>query len=71
MAHKKLRIGYGREVPPAMLHVEIYFYQKGAPNREAALFYATYEQIKWKNESGVSIKNWKVAANEWIWRIRQ
>ena len=66
-AVKKKEAGFGNQVPPCLLHVSIYFSQKGFSNQEAIRFFEYHESIHWKNAEGNPIQNWKTIACEWIW----
>lgn len=63
--------GYGAAVPPSLQHVKIYFDQKGLTEKAAEDFYLHYKARKWKTEKGCPIRNWKVAAANWMWVQRQ
>jgi len=62
--------GFGREMPPDYILVEIYFDQKEAP-LQAAPFFRWYESINWTGPRGASYKNWKVLASDWIFNYQQ
>jgi len=63
------RKGLGREVPPKIDHVKIYFDQQELP-QEAEKFYHWHERSKWHTATGHPVKNWKTEAAKWIWEIR-
>lgn len=66
MARKHVsQSGFGYELPPDFTLVSIYFNQKGH-QENADTFYQHYQQSDWKSETGSPIKNWKVAATDWI-----
>lgn len=59
--------GYGKDIPPLLLHVEIYFNQLNCEAKVAKDFYAHYTQRGWCNRFGQPIKDWKMHAWEWLW----
>ncbi|WP_198405698.1 hypothetical protein [Chitinophaga caeni] len=63
--------GCGGTVPPSLQHVKIYFDQKGLPEKAAEGFFRYYQARKWKTEKGCPVRNWKVAATNWIWLHQQ
>lgn len=65
------RDGYGNTVPPPIQHVKIYFDQKGLSEKAAIGFYQYYKVRKWKTAKDFPIRNWKVAASNWIWLHRE
>ncbi|MGX5690252.1 hypothetical protein [Arcticibacter tournemirensis] len=62
--------GYGYEVPPPLETVYIYFNQK-AHSSIAESFFKYFENRGWKSTSGIYLKNWKVAASNWIFEHEQ
>lgn len=62
--------GFGYEVPPLHETVYIYFNQK-AHSSIAESFFKHFENRGWKSTSGTSLKNWKVAASNWIFEHEQ
>ncbi|WP_439585168.1 hypothetical protein [Dyadobacter bucti] len=59
--------GFGNQVPPSWHQVHVYFSQQAASNKEAMDFFKHYQQRKWLNDRGKSLKNWKKLAWTWIW----
>lgn len=59
--------GYGRDVPPAQHHVEVYFIQKGLGIFQAHRFYERYSKRGWLRKDGFPIQDWKRLAWQWIW----
>jgi hypothetical protein len=51
--------------------VWIYFSQKGKAEEDAKAFFAHYKKTKWKSKRGKPVRNWKAAANNWIWEHRK
>ncbi|MCF3109633.1 hypothetical protein LL912_12705 [Niabella sp. CC-SYL272] len=41
------------------------------PTKAADGFYQYYKSRKWKTGKGSFIRNWKTAANNWIWMHQQ
>ena len=56
---------------PDFRTVWIYFSQKGKTEADAKAFFAYYGKTKWKMKRGVSVRNWKTIANNWIWEHRE
>ncbi|MBS1521383.1 MAG: hypothetical protein JST50_10330 [Bacteroidetes bacterium] len=65
-----LQQGFGTEMPPQKVLVEIYFDQKGFTG-QAALFYDFYERSQWCSPRGTPYRNWKLLAGEWIFNYEQ
>jgi len=59
--------GDGKEVPPELGHVIVYFQQKGKSERDALDFFNYFESRKWMNQINRKVANWKKSAWEWIW----
>jgi len=58
--------GLGKQVPPLLKHVVIYFLELGKKQSEAEAFYKFYEQRKWQYR-GRLIRNWKELAWHWVY----
>jgi hypothetical protein len=58
--------GMGYIIPPLINHVAIYFLQQNLDFPDARSFYMHHEKMEWKTVSGVTQKNWKVLAKDWI-----
>ncbi|SFU14169.1 hypothetical protein SAMN04489724_4326 [Algoriphagus locisalis] len=69
--NKKTNLGYGTEVPPLLDHVKIVFDQQELGEKEAVEFFDHFEESGWKTKTGVSIKNWKQVADQWIWNLKK
>lgn len=67
---EELNSGLGRQMPPRIDYVKIYFIQKGLSETERIFFFNYFEQCKWKDQNNHEIKNWKTLACEWIWEIQ-
>ncbi|HWB28294.1 MAG TPA: toprim domain-containing protein [Chitinophagaceae bacterium] len=63
--------GCGSIVPPPLFFVQVYFNQKGRTLLGAAMFFQYYSSYKWATPRGKKIRDWKAAANNWIWNIKQ
>jgi hypothetical protein len=63
-------VGLGKQVPPALAHVLIFFDQAGFTETEAKHFYNHYEEMDWRGIKGGLIRNWKTKAQEWLWEIK-
>ena len=62
--------GFGYEMPPEKIVVEIYFDQKGFPN-QAGLFFNFYDQSNWSSPKGTPYRNWKLLASDWLFNYQQ
>jgi len=65
-----LQKGFGTEMPPQKVLVEIYFDQKGFA-AQAEVFYTHYEMADWSSPKGTPYYNWKLLAGEWIFNYEQ
>ena len=63
--------GYGKAIPPPLHFVNIYFTQKGRRLIEAREFFEFYSANKWTTPRCKKVRDWKAAANDWIWNIQQ
>lgn len=59
--------GYGKNIPPDIEQVIIYFAEKGQPEKKAMNFFHEFALRKWKNHQGKTISNWKVHAWGYIY----
>ncbi len=71
MSSAKIINGLGRQVPPPLKYVLIFFDQAGFSETEARRFYNHYEDMDWRGLKGGLIRNWKTKAQEWLWEIKQ
>jgi len=71
MSRAEISSGLGRQVPPVLAHVLIFFDQAGFHETEARRFYNHYESRDWSGLKGRQIRNWKTKAQEWLWEIKQ
>lgn len=62
-----MNTGYGKEIPPVIEHIKIWFLQKGSSVDTALSFFKFYENKGWLNSRGKQICNWKTSAWEWLW----
>jgi hypothetical protein len=70
MHSKNISTGCGKDMPPKIKLVKIYFDQKGHAEEAANEFFQHYKCRKWKTKRGCPVKDWKAAANNWIWQNR-
>ncbi len=63
--------GLGRDIPPTIQHVTIYFIQKGLTEQHAVSFFKQLEVLKWETLYGNPIRNWKTFALDWIWEMKE
>jgi hypothetical protein len=52
--------------PPTMEQVKMYFCEKGMNLKEAEHFFQLYQLRQWRTKKGSLIRQWKNAANSWI-----
>ena len=62
--------GFGYHIPPNLENVMIYFSQK-CESELADNFFNHFQKCEWKSPTGAPIRNWKVAATDWIYDHRQ
>jgi hypothetical protein len=62
--------GFGTEMPPQKMLVDIYFDQKGFTD-QAELFYNFFEKAQWSSPKGTPYRNWKLLATDWIFDYQQ
>lgn len=62
--------GFGYEMPPEKIVVEIYFDQKGFPD-QGHLFFDHYRQVNWSSPKGTPYRNWKLLASDWLFNYQQ
>jgi hypothetical protein len=60
--------GYGKNIPPAIKHVHIYFLQNGLEVKDADVFLKKMAKQKWRTKKGHPCHNWKAYAFRWILR---
>lgn len=58
--------GFGYQIPPDIENVAIYFSQKGHV-KIATNFIQYFQNCGWQTPTGAPIRNWKVAATDWIY----
>lgn len=63
---KKSGSGFGKNVPPTMQQVTVYFAQAGKSSQLAYEFCAECRSQLWLTRSGKPIRNWKKKAWEYI-----
>ncbi|RKD15311.1 hypothetical protein BCY91_06790 [Pelobium manganitolerans] len=57
-------------MPPEFDLILIYFDQKSEA-KLALEFYSEQQTLGWKTDRGAQIKNWKVAATDWLYNYYQ
>lgn len=57
--------GFGKQIPPELEHVRIYFLEKNVSLEISDSFYEYYNSKEWRSNSGKKLKNWKSLAWEW------
>jgi hypothetical protein len=62
--------GFGYQMPPERIVVDIYFDQKGYPE-EAGAFFKYYDKADWSSCKGTPYRNWKLLASDWIYNYEQ
>ncbi|AGA77655.1 hypothetical protein Echvi_1386 [Echinicola vietnamensis DSM 17526] len=62
-------LSFSRQVPPKLEEVKSYFNYLHIPEAEAEVFYFYYQGMDWKNETGTPIRDWVMAADEWVWNL--
>jgi hypothetical protein len=70
MKSKQTNLGYGKDMPPTLQQVRIYFSQKKQSEVDAKEFYHHYKYCKWKGKRDRPVRDWKAAASNWIWEQR-
>ncbi|MDR2271995.1 MAG: hypothetical protein LBF27_13910 [Sphingobacterium sp.] len=60
--------GRGKDIPPDIFHVKIWFSQNNSSEKMAVDFYKFYQRIKWRGKKGKKIRDWKMYAWHWIWK---
>lgn len=60
--------GFGNEMPPLFKHLDIYFQQQGLTKKDAEEFFQFHKARNWTTDTGHPIRNWKVAATDFIYR---
>ena len=56
-------------IPPTIEEVKAYFRFMNIPDSEAEVFYFYYQGLDWKNESGSPLRDWVMAADQWVWNL--
>ncbi|MNI28089.1 hypothetical protein D3C81_1451900 [compost metagenome] len=65
MAENK-KTGLGKEIPPDLFHVKVYFSCYNQDECCALAFYDYYQSLNWRNRNGTTLSNWKILAWQWI-----
>ncbi|HSJ67855.1 MAG TPA: hypothetical protein VK921_09275 [Anditalea sp.] len=56
-------------IAPEVDHVRSFFSKRHCPEEEADLFYYYYQSMDWSYENGLPVRDWKLAANEWLFNL--
>jgi hypothetical protein len=62
--------GFGYEMPPEKIVVDIYFDQKGFPD-QARFFFDFFDHADWSSPKGTPYRNWKLLASDWLFNYQQ
>jgi len=65
---KKRNSGRGKDLPPDLAHVKIWFSQNKSSEIMAIEFYKFYKKKKWCGEDGRKLRDWKMYAWHWLWK---
>ncbi|WP_200978210.1 hypothetical protein [Echinicola sp. 20G] len=60
---------FGRVVPPKLEQIISFFNEQAVPIAEAEEFFFYYQSMRWHNENGIPIHNWKEAAKDWLYNL--
>ena len=56
---------------PSFLEITIFFDQKGFELKYAEIFFHEYSCRKWTGRRGITVKNWRAKALDWMWRLQK
>ncbi|GAB3655997.1 hypothetical protein GCM10028791_27550 [Echinicola sediminis] len=70
MDHFKATVSFGRILPPKLEDIKSYFDEQAVPAAEAEVFFFYYQSLDWHSESGMPIHNWKEAAADWLYNLK-
>ncbi len=62
-------LNFSRNVPPTLEQVQAYFNSLQVPASEGEVFYFYYQGMDWRNEMGSAIRDWVMAADDWVWNL--
>lgn len=60
--------GRGKDIPPDLLHVKVWFLQNSSSEKMAIDFYRFYDKKKWCGGDHRKIRDWKMYAWYWFWK---
>ncbi|WP_226333021.1 hypothetical protein [Echinicola marina] len=63
------QFSFGHIVPPQLEEIKTFFSEMAVPVAEAEVFFYYYQSMGWHAESGMPIRNWKEAAEEWLYNL--
>lgn len=69
MDQEAQNLDFSRNVPPALEQVKAYFNFLHVTAAEAEVFYFYYQGMDWRTESGSAIRDWVMAADDWVWNL--
>ncbi|WP_200979892.1 hypothetical protein [Echinicola sp. 20G] len=61
--------GLANGIPPHINEVKSYFRYMNVPDSEAEVFFFYYQGLDWRNESGTPLRDWVMAADQWVWNL--
>ncbi|MET4082981.1 hypothetical protein ABIB40_002948 [Pedobacter sp. UYP30] len=56
---------------PSFFQINIFFDQKGFDLKDAKAFYDEYSGRGWRGRRGITVKNWRAKALDWMWRLQK
>ncbi|WP_192349946.1 hypothetical protein [Algoriphagus sp. Y33] len=62
-------LNFSRNVSPTLEQEQAYFNSLQVPASEAEVFYFYYQGMDWRNEMGFPIRDWVMAADDWVWNL--
>ena len=69
MDQEAQHLSFSRNVPPTLEQVKAYFNFLHVPASEAEVFYFYFQAMDWRNETGTPIRDWVMAADDWVWNL--
>jgi len=56
-------------IGPDVEKVRSFFANRKCPIEEADLFYYYYQSMEWSYENGSPVRDWELAADEWLFNL--
>lgn len=53
---------------PSLSEALIFFDQKGFGVKDSKAFFTEYSERNWRGKKGISVKNWRAKALDWMWQ---